>query len=257
MRPELFYNPRLLCERLAVESINRRRIARLRNTPAKGLSLGHIDSLELLDLVDPANVKVIYDIGANVGTWALLAKAVIPNAQVHAFEPLPKHQEGFVHNVAYLEHVTLHRIALGSENKLATLHVTDFSDASSVLPSAAANQLHFGTREVEQVPVQLHRLDDYRMAQQLGWPDLIKLDVQGYELEALKGGQDCLSSAKAVVVEVSFVEFYEGQALFEDVVRFMAENGFRLHAFSTTTPLGKPIYQTDVLFLTTAGRRAT
>jgi FkbM family methyltransferase len=253
MRAELLYNPRLLCERLAIASIRRRRMARLRNTPAKWLSPGHVDSLELLDLVEPMGIGVIYDVGANVGTWTLLARAVLPGAEIHAFEPMEKHRNGFGANVAGLERVALHGIALGAENKPAVLHVMDFSDASSVLPSAEANRLHFGTVEVEQAPIQLHRLDDYRAAQQLPWPDLIKLDVQGYELEALKGGIDCLKSAKAVLAEVSFVEFYEGQPLFDDVVRFMADMGFRLHAVSATTPVGKPLLQTDVLFQTTAG----
>jgi FkbM family methyltransferase len=256
MRAELLYNPRLLCERLAIESIRRRRMARLRNTPAKWLSPGHVDSLELLDLVEPLGIGVIYDIGANVGTWTLLARAIIPDAEVHAFEPMEKHRSGFGTNVAGLERMTLHGIALGAESRPAVLHVMDFSDASSVLPSAEANRLHFGTVEVEQAAIQLHRLDSYRAAQQLPFPDLIKLDVQGYELEVLKGGIDCLKSAKAVLAEVSFAEFYTGQPLFEDVVRFMADMGFRLHAVSTTTPVGKPLVQTDVLFLTTEVRAA-
>jgi FkbM family methyltransferase len=256
MRTELLYNPRLLCERLAIESIRRRRMARLRNTPAKWLSPGHVDALELLDLVQPMNIRVIYDIGANVGTWTLLAKAILPGAEVHAFEPLDKHRTGFSANVAGLERVSLHGIALGAESKPALLHVMDFSDASSILPSAEANRLHFGTVEVGHVAVELHRLDDYRATRGLPWPDLVKLDVQGYELEALKGGIECLKSAKAVLTEVSFAEFYKGQPTFEDVVRFMADNGFRLHAVSATTPVGKPLFQTDVLFLTTDTRAA-
>jgi len=50
MRLELLYNPRLLCERLAVESVKRRRLATLKRTQAVGLALGHIDTLELVKL---------------------------------------------------------------------------------------------------------------------------------------------------------------------------------------------------------------
>jgi hypothetical protein len=53
-------------------------------------------------------------------------------------------------------------------------------------------------------------------------------------------------------MEVCFVEFYRSQPLFEDVVRFMADHGFRLHAVSITTPVRKPLVQTDVLFLQAA-----
>ncbi|MCU1304361.1 MAG: methyltransferase, FkbM family, partial [Candidatus Sulfotelmatobacter sp.] len=91
MRFELLYNPRLLCERLAIESARRRRLGSLRGTPGGGLALGHIDTLELVELAREAGISVIYDIGANVGTWSLMATSLIPSACIHAFEPLPKH----------------------------------------------------------------------------------------------------------------------------------------------------------------------
>jgi FkbM family methyltransferase len=249
MRRELLYNPRLLCERLALESINRRRQGRLHNTVAKELQLQDISSLELLELVTPENINVIYDVGAHIGTWSLLAKAIFPSAQVHAFEPLAEHQDGFRKQFVGSKDVTLHPVALGSENTATLFHVNDASSSSSVLPLADACRMHFGLREVERVPIRLHCLDDYRTAHQISLPDLIKLDVQGYELEALKGGSQCLRSAKAVLMEVSFVELYYGQPLFADVVRFMADHGFRLHALSIATPVGKSLLQTDVLFL--------
>jgi len=216
MRRELLYNPRFLCERLAIESINRRRLGQLRKTVARELSLGHIDSLELLELVKSENINVIYDVGANVGTWTLLARAIIPSAQIHAFEPLPGHLQGFATRVSNLKNVTVHPVALGASNKNCLIHVTDFSDASSILPIADASRLHFKIREIEQASIQMCRLDDYRVAHDIPLPDVIKLDVQGYELEALKGGQECLRSAMAVLMEVSFAEFYCGQPLFAE-----------------------------------------
>ena len=98
---------------------------------------------------------MIYDIGANVGTWSLLAKALIPSARIHAFEPLPKHQTEFLHNFTGKEGVTLHPIAVGSDNAIQTLHVTDFSDASSLLQPNGVSSSQFGVREVGQLPLQV------------------------------------------------------------------------------------------------------
>jgi hypothetical protein len=123
-----------------------------------------------------------------------------------------------------------------------------------VLPLADAAASHFGLSENDQVAIQLHRLDDYQDLHELRLPDMIKLDVQGCELEVLKGGERCLNSAKAVLMEMSFIELYRGQPLFDDVVAFMADHGFRLHAVSTTTPVGKPLLQTDFLFVPAKGR---
>ena len=249
MRLDLLYNPRLLCERLAIESVRRRRLAILKGTQAAKLCLGHIDSLELVQLASAAGISVIYDIGANVGTWSVLAKALVPDARIEAFEPLPKHQTEFLRNCKGIADITLHSVALGSDNATGTFHVTDFSDASSLLQPTEATWAQFGVREVQQFPLSVVRLDDYRRERQLPPPDLIKLDIQGFELEALRGAPECLTSAKAVIAEVSFIEYYKGQCLFHDLVAHLARSGSFVRAFGINTPTGKTVGQTDVLFM--------
>lgn len=210
--------------------------------------MGHIESIELLELARPAEIEVIYDIGANVGTWALLAKSVIPEATVEAFEPLPKHHADLYRNLRHVSGISLHPIALGQQNTTAILRVTDFSDASSLLPLAKASQVRFGVNEVEQFGTEVWRLDEYRVEKELPFPDLIKLDVQGYELEVLKGAPECLRSAKAVLTEVSFIEIYEGQCFFHDVVGWLAGFGFFPRIFGVSTPVGETLEQADLLF---------
>jgi FkbM family methyltransferase len=249
MRLELLYNPRMLCERLATESVRRRRLAELKGTPGANLKTGHIDTLELIKLARRAGIEVIYDIGANAGTFSQLAKSLIGGVSIHAFEPLAEHQARFVEAFSGDPRVTLHPIAVGSDNKEGTLHVTDFSDESSLLQPSETGREHFGTREVNRFPLQISRLDDYRRAKQLPFPDLIKLDIQGYELEALRGGTECLASAKAVIAEVSFIEYYEGQCLFHEVVGYLAACQFFVRAFGVNTPTGDTLGQTDVLFM--------
>jgi hypothetical protein len=143
----------------------------------------------------------------------------------------------------------LHPIAVGSDNATETLHVTDFSDASSLLRPNEASRAQFGVREVTQFPLQVFRLDDYRLDKQLPRPDLIKLDIQGYEFKALRGGPECLTSAKAIIAEASFIEYYEGQCLFHDLVTYLADFGLFTRAFGINTPTGRTVGQTDVLFM--------
>ncbi len=249
VRSELLYNPRLLCERLAEFSLEKRRLGHLRKTPAENLRSDHIDSLELLELLKERSPQVIYDIGANIGTWTLLAKAIFPNAQIHAFEPLPTHAAHYLSQLSHLPGVHLHEIALGNEQGAKELRVVDFSDASSVLPLTPQGESQWQVSETDVVSVKIDRLDSFAKSAGIPAPDLIKLDVQGFELEVLKGASEVLRTASAVLTEVSFQEFYRGQCLFEDLVTFLAGHDFRVLALGHGTALGRPLVQADVLFV--------
>jgi FkbM family methyltransferase len=248
MRAELLYNPRLLVERVAELSLERRRCIRLRETPGAQLRGVLLDSLELLELV-PSTPHVIYDIGANTGTWTLLAKSVHPCAHVFAFEPLGWHCREYLQASARLQNVTLHQVALGSVTGRLDMYVPNQSDSASLLQMASACEDVFNLKFDKCVAVTVERLDDYVQKHNLPMPDLIKLDVQGYECEVLRGGTRILEHAKAIITEVSFKEFYRGQCRFDQLVSFLAEAGLFTYAFGLRTPMGKPLQQCDMLFL--------
>ena len=249
MRKELFYNPFVLLPRLGEWAETRRRLLRLRGTVAAALEDGHINSLELLDLLRPLDPRVIYDIGANIGTWTLLAKALYPGCEIHAFEPLAQHTTKFRAAVRGIPGIVLHQVALGAEGVAAKMHVNDFSDTSSILPLTDIGREAWRLAQREELTVTLRGLDEYVVEFRMPFPDVIKLDVQGFEVEVLKHATNALAHAKAVISEVSFREFYRDQCRFEDIVAFLAANSFQVHAFGARTALGKALEQADVLFL--------
>lgn len=250
MRASLFYNPAIMIDRLAIALQRRRRRQCLRGTPASKLGLGHIESLELLQLLRSNSPHVVYDIGANVGTWTCLAKSLFPAARIEAFEPLGEHEKAFHQWTApWAQDVHLHRVALGPTEGFADMRVTSFSDASSLLSLTPTGCTEFNIKEVRTERVQIATLDGLVAAGTIPLPDLIKLDVQGYELEVLRGAEKCMTSASAILCEVSFRAFYAGQPLFHDVVGFMLERGFTLHAFGANVAPATPLSQTDALFL--------
>ena len=250
MRASLFYDPLVLLQRLAVAIHRHRRRRPLRGTPAAALSLGHLDSLELLQLIRHQPPEVIHDIGANAGTWTCLAKSLYPAARVDAFEPLARFGSDFARwTRSWPGDIQLHRIALGERPGEAIMHVTDYADASSLLPLTQEGRDEFKVAPISAVTVPIRRLDDLLESGTVARPDLIKLDVQGFELSVLLGGERALSGARAVLTEVSTRSFYENQALFGDILTYLEASGFRLHALGANVTGGAPFAQTDALFL--------
>jgi FkbM family methyltransferase len=147
-----------------------------------------------------------------------------------------------------MSNVVLHRVALGSKRAETIIRRASFSDASSLLELSDRGAAQWGITEAGTATVQLWPLDDYVSYNELERPGLIKLDVQGFELEALSGASQCLETARYVITEVSFDEFYVGQCLFHQIVAHLAGFGFELHALGCGTSLGTPLVQADVLF---------
>ncbi|TAF74501.1 MAG: FkbM family methyltransferase [Bacteroidetes bacterium] len=222
----------------------------LKNTIAAKLSIAEIDSLELLQIckAESIDVKCIYDIGANIGTWAMLAKAVFPSASFECFEPLNLHFSDFEKNTKLLQYIHLHKVALGNTNAFLNLNITSQSDSSSILQLTKLQTDVFGINKIKESRVEVVILDDYILKHNIAYPDLMKLDVQGFELETLKGAKKCMAYCKFIILEVSFVEFYVGQPLFEEVINFMFENNFKVVSFGFNTATGIKISQTDILF---------
>lgn len=248
MRTQLLYNPLLLIERVGHWATEKRRLRRIRGSAASDLSTGHIDSLELLEMLNSSDVKAVYDIGANVGTWTRLAKSILAHAEIHAFEPLPQHVREFRESTKEMDGITLHEIALGENCGKAHLHLTSTTDSSSILPLTRIGADIYNLSVTSTIEVPMESLDRVIRDQNLPQPDLIKLDIQGYELNALRGAVHALDRTRAVIIEVSFAEIYEGQCLFHDVVSFLANRDFYLSSVGHGIKAGANLLQADLLF---------
>jgi FkbM family methyltransferase len=172
--------------------------------------------------------RTIIDVGANRGQFILAALHARPDITVHAFEPLPETVASTAAFFRAYPNVTVHPCAIGPMSGLAQIHVTAEDDSSSLLPVGEAQRDIFGSEEVATRRVVVRRLDEVLRPGQIEPPALLKLDVQGYELEALKGCDALLGCFSAIYAECSLTELYVGQALFSEVSAWLYERGFGL-----------------------------
>jgi FkbM family methyltransferase len=248
VRTALFYNPRLLIERISEEWNRRHRLRRLRGTCAHWLNQYQVESLELIERASSSGARVFYDIGANIGSWTALCRAVVPESVIVAFEPMPEHVAQFQTNTREFAHIQFFPVALGSREETREFHPASASDASSFLPLSQAGRSAWNLENRPALRLPLTTLDKLVASEKLPPPDVIKLDVQGFELEVLRGATGSLRQARWVLSEVSFKSFYEGQVLFSELAGFLAAHGYEVCAFGQPIRPGAEIEQADVLF---------
>lgn len=204
------------------------------------------------------NLEIVVDIGANRGQFTLAAREWAPQASVIAFEPLPEAAGKFREVMRGNLKVIIHQAAIGPEAGQTTIHVSASDDSSSLLSFLPLqNQLFPGTNEIRTESVMIAPLSNFVLPEQIVPPAMLKIDVQGYELEALRGCEELLFRFDYVYVECSFVELYSGQALADDIIAWLQKRGWCLIGIYNMTydRKGRSI-QADFLFENSCLRRS-
>ncbi|MEZ5933827.1 MAG: FkbM family methyltransferase [Alphaproteobacteria bacterium] len=201
----------------------------------------------------------VIDIGANRGQFTLLAAGLFPDAEIIAFEPLIGPYRRLFEVAAGLPHVRVVNAAIGASRCSLAMNVSRRDDSSSLLPIGVLQREIFpktGHDHTEEV--QVGPLGDHVAPDEIARPSLLKIDVQGYELEVLKGSQDLLERIDVIYVEASFVELYQGQPLAEEVIDALARQGFHEQARHNLCRDRKGrLVQADFLFERDDHRRRT
>ena len=221
-----------------------------RGAVVKGVGAA-IEHEAILDFLKMQGVSDVVDVGANCGQFSLLCRHWLPESTIYAFEPLRQPAERFGKLFAEDSHTHLFLAAIGAESAEVEMHVSKAMDSSSLLPIGPTQSAVFpGTEESHLERVRVAPLGAFVEPEALSERSLLKIDVQGYELEVLRGCERLLDRFSAVYVECSFVELYEGQSLAHEVIDWLHGRGFYLAQIGLVTfdPAGLSV-QGDFLFL--------
>lgn len=193
-----------------------------------------------------ARIRTIVDIGASDGEYGAYLRDFFGAATIHAFEPLAESFAKLADLKARIPGLIVYPVALSDRAGRATFFENEFAPASSLLRVSDDARRAFPETEGESsVTVPLALLDEILPPESLEPDILIKIDVQGAEDRVIRGGRRVFGAAAAVLIEMSFVPFYEGQPLFDEVHRLLQSCGLQLAGFKNQVndpSTGRPLF---------------
>jgi FkbM family methyltransferase len=167
----------------------------------------------------------VLDIGANRGDWTRVTRTIWPEAEFLLVEPQPEMREPLERLCR--EHDGISYVLAGAGSTPGERIQTIWEDlaGSSFLPPPDPNLLASGRQRSAPIVT----VDSLLRGRSGFRPDLVKLDVQGYELEVLRGAADCFGVTELFIIETSLYSFLPGNPLTRDVIAFMADVGYELY----------------------------
>ena len=192
-----------------------------------------------------SHAKTLIDVGSNKGQFSLIARKFFPNIKIHSFEPqidILNMQK----KVLGTKNINYYNFTLGSEEKEAELYVTKRKDSSSVLKPILTKNRNYITNEIKKTSIK--RLDELPNFKNIERPSVMKLDVQGYEFEVLKGAENILDYIDYVITEVSFMEVYENQTNANKLIKFLKSKSFKIKDKCNLSKIEGKLFQEDILF---------
>ena len=199
----------------------------------KALSKGYFKSSEI-DVIKRFyrdSKIVIYDVGANRGLMIEEYLKHFPLCNIHAFEAYPQYAETLNLQYEKFENVTINKFGISNTEDQLALNVNKSIDTSSFLSSQKTglnSDSQVQTETIVRVPVTT--LETYSKSNNHEKIHLLKLDIQGSELNALKGAEILLRENRIdfIFCETYFIQQYLMQPSFFDISNYLLSFGYVL-----------------------------
>jgi len=186
---------------------------------------------------------------------AILYRRLFPTAEIHCFEPILESFIRLTQAAADDAGIVVNQLAVSDVTGPVQLYVNRFGATNSRLrPSVSAGEFvpselldTVGTERADSTTI-----DDYCLEHGLDRVDILKLDIQGGELEALLGADRMLAGHRIALVytELLVAPIYEGQGRAGDVLGALEQHDYRLYGlYNLVYGHNSSLYQMDALFV--------
>ena len=177
-------------------------------------------------------VPAVFDVGANVGQSVEKFRQAWPGAEIHSFEPNPSPFSTLSGKWGNTPGIVLNNVALSDFNGTSPFHATRISEVASLLsPTERMRRISVEHKyDYEVISVHTETLDNYCRALNCKKIDILKIDVQGAELNVLRGARSLLQRGmiSAIYVETTFAACYEGQANYSGLMSYLGRFSYEL-----------------------------
>jgi len=172
----------------------------------------------------------VVDIGANIGYYTLMeARAVTETGHVYAIEPEPRNFELLQRNIQLnnYRHVDAFQVGISNKTQLEKLYISEHSNLHNLLRPLCPKD------EDSVIDIKVYKLDDFISKYRISPSniDLIRMDIEGYEVKALEGMSELLTEAKSLNLFIEFhpqyIESLSGYLL-EATMRELDSLGFKI-----------------------------
>ncbi|MEO0972394.1 MAG: FkbM family methyltransferase [Pseudomonadota bacterium] len=200
------------------------------------------------------DVDTVIDVGVGYGTPWLYDS--FPTQELLLFEPLGEVFGDAIARITATRQARHFPVALGAQVGEATIQVAGATPTSSTLLQASEGLVAALSHEGRNSSYQTHtvRVDVLdRYVDQVG-RNALKIDAEGFELPILRGGTELLRKSELVILEVSLIRRYDGEAMLDQILPFMSEQGFALYEIIELSRrrAGAPTTFMDVAFVPAA-----
>lgn len=166
-------------------------------------------------------IKTVFDVGSHVGQWVSQALQLNPHINLHCFEPCKKTFQ-VIQQKAFGKNVICNNFGLGSDNIFKMLFIYgELDEGNSFYLRRGLENIVSAEIQIETEQVEIRTLDSYCYEKDIKEIDLLKIDVEGSELDVIKGGKEYFESERIKIVQFEYGGSYiDSRILLKDFFDF-------------------------------------